>query len=111
MRWKRWCPAFFYVLATVWAQGLHDHHGSAAAARCAASCTDTRTHLSGHSAPDLGHSPADCLACQFRAEPQCGLLTYPILLPRRITVAVVTSLPAAASWPSRWIACRAPPRA
>ena len=111
MRWSRWWPALLYVAAAVLAQSFHDHHGAAeAAARCEASCADTRTHLSGHSAPDLGHAPSDCLACQYRAEHHSWIPTAPLFLRPSAALAADESSPPASPRPFRRASCRAPPR-
>src|SRR4051794_5086144 len=59
-----------YVLATVLAQGVHDHgDGSdATGSHHEAGCDDPRLHLSGHPSTASHHGPSDCLTCQYRSE-------------------------------------------
>src|SRR4051812_48850883 len=104
VRLSRWWPASLYVLATVLAQCVHDHHGvTESATRCEASCADAQTHLSGHSARDLSHSPTDCLACQYRAEHLSWLLSPPLFLRPSATVSVVESSLLASPRQPRWV--------
>jgi hypothetical protein len=109
MRLTRFWPAFLYAAAAVLAQGLHNHHGAEPATQCEASCADTHTHLSGHSAPDAGHAPSDCLACQFRSEPQCLELSPPSFLGQGVAAIAPNSEVPPSEWPSRSLSCRAPP--
>jgi hypothetical protein len=112
VRLNRLWPALIYVVAAVLVHGLHDHHGAErATAECLESCADSRTHLSGHSAPTSQDSLADCPACQFRSEPQCLEFSPPIFLRQSVAITVSLSALPPPAWPSRSLSCRAPPRA
>jgi hypothetical protein len=70
-RWTAWL-ALIYTLATVFAQGMHDH-GAAGEDRdhdpvVVHGCDDARAGIAGHHTPEPGHPPSDCPACQFRAQ-------------------------------------------
>jgi hypothetical protein len=113
LKTRRAWISLLYVLATVVAQGLHDHgprtEGSAAVGL--PSCNDPHPHFAGHGAPEVLRGDLDCLACQFRAEHQADATTsvaLPIPARRLATVFAAPRVQEAAS--SRPI-CRGPPLA
>ena len=111
VRVSRYGWALVYLVATVVAQGVHDHGGAdAGAVQHEAGCSDPRPHLSGHWSPDLGQDQDHCLACQFRANHHGLSLTSTASL-RPSAAAVVAVVPLLA--PRRLAlrnTCRAPPR-
>jgi hypothetical protein len=112
VRANRWWLALIYALATVVAQGMHDHGGGAdeTVAQHEAGCSDPRPHMAGHPSPESGHLPIDCPACQYRAEHHSYPYTSSPLVRPSVAVSVEAS-PAPARLPSiRIHSCRAPPR-
>jgi hypothetical protein len=109
---SRFWLALVYGLATVLAQGVHNHAGSddGRSVQHEAGCSDSRLHLSGHWSPDLSHAQDDCLACQFRANHHPWSLTVPTLdRPSAVHSVVVLSHTAPRHF-VRLSQCRAPPR-
>jgi hypothetical protein len=114
VRSRRFFLALLYGLATLVAQGLHDHGGERrgeAAAVGLAGCEDPRPHFSGHGAPELKPVDLNCLACQFRGDHQAEASRVEVCSTptRRLTilVAVPRPVPGALSQST----CRGPPLA
>ena len=112
VRSSRWWLALLYILATVLAQGLHDHGGGADAAevRHEAGCDDSRPHLSGHWSPDLSHVQDHCLACQYRSQHQTPTTSPAPFHLDRASPARSSRPPPTRSGSLHRISCRAPPR-
>jgi len=105
--------ALVYVLATVLAQGVHDH-GEApdtTGSHHEAGCNDTRLHLSGHPSSVSHDAPSHCLACQYRSEHHFWQAAPPSQSQPSLAVSVDRSSPEAHPSSPRLISCRAPPRA
>jgi hypothetical protein len=112
LRSNRGWIALLYVLATVLAQGIHDHGEStdSVVTRHEAGCDDPRLHLSGHPSADLSHGVDECPACQYRAGHHAFEFRPPTHF--RPCTALVIEVPAAPVPRATFslISCRAPPR-
>ncbi len=110
---SRFWLALIYALAMILAQGGHDHGQSKRPAREAENLCEQgpRAHLCGHVTPGQGHPATDCLACQFRANPQA--LADSTTAPQRMVVTAAAEIPRTSALPDPVArpTCRAPPRA
>jgi len=112
VKWGRWWLALTYTLATLLAQGVHDHDQGTdeAVPESHVDCDEARPHATAHHVVDPSKAPASCPSCQFRAQvsfwnpasrPGPGLVvSLPIAFDR------TSDLPGS---PLR-TRCRAPPR-
>ena len=100
MRHGRSWLALGYVLATLLAQGLHDHGEQARPPIPAGlGCNEPRTHVESHATPLVAPHLDHCLACQYRAQSHWVDLDTP---------AVGSTLVAATPEPPRQHAAPAP---
>jgi hypothetical protein len=111
VKWGRWWLALSYVLATLLAQGVHDHdwRADASVLESKGDCDDTRPHVAEHQVDGSLATSIDCPSCHFR-----GQYSLSELAPRPLpgpgiaippTTAAVSTLPGS---PFR-TRCRAPP--
>jgi len=101
-----------YALATVLAQGAHDHGDGSdtTGSHHEAGCNDPRLHLSGHPSTDAHDGPSHCLACQYRSEYHFWQAAPPSSSPSSLTASVEVPPPSALPGSFRLFSCRAPPR-
>jgi hypothetical protein len=112
LRANRWWLALSYVLATVLAQGLHDHGrgDDPSAAGHEAGCADACRHVTGHPSDESGPDRADCPACQFRADHHSWAPCLPGQLRESVSVTDEAPRPLTLSGPTFRATSRAPPR-
>jgi len=100
-----------YVLATMLAQGLHDHgdpgHRESPAGP---GCNEPRTHVESHPEPLAAPHLDDCLACQYRAQSHWIELAAPRIGPTLVAATPEPPRDQAAPAPTLRRSGRAPPR-
>src|SRR5438552_3022845 len=80
---------FAYLLATIVAQGPHDHGAREPAQDSATSgvgCHDPRPGMAGHATPAPQPPPADCAACAFRSNPPHSSASLAIVPPQLVAL-------------------------
>ena len=104
--------ALTYVLATLLAQGPHDHGREAEAGflESPGGCDDSRPHVAGHEAPSLDDGPGVCASCHFRSQhAPADLVPLPIPGPG-LAIPRPPEAPKALPGSPLRARCRAPPR-
>lgn len=101
-----------YALATVLAQGVHDHGDGpdATGSHHEAGCNDPRLHISGHPSADGHDAPPHCPACQYRSEYHFWQAAAPSTSRSSLAASVEMPPSAARHGSFRRFSCRAPPR-
>jgi hypothetical protein len=104
--------ALFYTLATLLAQGPHDHNSLSRRSAATDACgSGTCPHVSGHLTTGWHHDSTACLACQFRFDHHAFRLPDPPTVRPAVALAVELSAVAALHEPTLRPTCRAPPLA
>ncbi len=100
-----------YVLATVLAQGAHDHGvgSDATGSHHEAGCDDPRLHLSGHPSKECHDGPTHCLACQYRSEYHFWQAASPSSSRSSLAASIEVLPPSARPGSFRLFSRRAPP--
>jgi len=104
--------AWAFLLATIVAQGPHDHAKSSAQSAEAefGSCDDQHQHWAGHQPAEQGTSPELCSICQHRLQPT--LVAESLSFSAELTSTSLVERGSEARLPGRPLRtrCRAPPR-
>ena len=111
MKWGRWWLSLSYVLATLLAQGVHDHERATddSALESNGDCDDSHLHIADHKALHLGDSASDCLSCQFRGQHSLWA-TAPQPCPgASVAIRIVANPPSTLPGSPLRTRCRAPP--
>jgi hypothetical protein len=100
-----------YALATVLAQGAHDHGvgPDESGTHHEAGCNDPRLHLSGHPSSDSHDDLSHCLICQYRSEYHFWQAEALSASRTSLTSPVEGAPPSARAGMFRLPSCRAPP--
>ena len=101
-----------YVLATLMAQGLHDHgrEADALAVESRGGCDDAGPHFGDHEVDDHRHAPPGCPSCQFRGQHSLAELAPRPRPGPGIAIPPATDAPPPAPGAPLRTRCRAPPR-
>jgi len=109
----RWWLSLAYILATVLAQGVHDH-GRASdddLLESRGDCDEPRPHVAGHEVAGHGEGPTSCPSCHFRADhPLWAMAPRPLPGPS-VAIPIDFARPSTLPGSRLRTRCRAPPLA
>ena len=113
VKWGRWWLSLSYVLATLMAQGVHDHHRATddSVLESNGDCDDSRLHIADHKVVDLGDSPSVCASCQFRGQHSLWAMVPQPLPGPGVAIPTETNRPSTHPGSPLRTRCRAPPLA
>ncbi len=106
---RRWF-AWGFLIATIVAQGPHDHCQPANNfLEASGACDDPHSHWAGHEAPDQDSGPDFCPICQHRLQHLIVAPTLRALVQSSSPAPVEAGLVAVETGPPLRSRCRAPP--
>ena len=111
VKWGRWWFSLAYVLATLLAQGVHDHDRGAEEPFLESSgeCDNTRPHVASHEVGTPDGSPGACPSCQFRSQHSLSEPTDRPLAGLGVAAPPAAQPPSTPSGSPLRPRCRAPP--